>query len=543
MPVVTLYLQRLQNLVGKKATVEKIVKTLPFLGLDIEEQTSDYVRVEYSPNRPDYATDVGIAAGLQGLLGIKIGLQAITVKRSQKFSVKIDPSVRKIRQHISALVARGGKLDDEAIRQIIALQEDLHFGIGRRRKKSSIGIHNLDVISFPLLYTAKQRNHKFIPLGMSAEMSAEQILEQTDVGRNYGMIIEGSKVPMILDASASTISFPPIINSALTAISTSTTNLLVEVTGNDKNAVDDSLAVIASVLSGLGFDIFGVNVGQTSSSNIFKTRSIALDPSLVNQTLGLHLTAQQICAALKKCRLDAVARKKKIICTIPRFRFDIFGAMDLVEEVALGYGIQNLGPTLPASSSVGQKSPITIRTDLIGQIMVGLGFTEALNSGLTSRQILYERTKRDASDIIEVAESKSQEHTVLRDMLIPALLDTLSRNVHEPYPQKLFEIGTVFSSDTPIKESLNIACLSAHKDSGFTEIKSILQSLLKTDSNIECQTRTSESAMFAKGKTADIVVNGKKVGVVGQIDPQVAENFRIRVPVSGFEMTLTEFIL
>lgn len=544
MPVVTLYLQRLQSLVGKKVARDRIVDTLPFLGLDIEEQASDYVRVEYSPNRPDYATDVGIAAGLQGLLGIKKGLQTIPVKKGPpKFSIKVDSSVKKIRPHISALVARGGSLDDEAVRQIIALQEDLHFGIGRRRKKSSIGIHNLNVVSFPLVYTAKPRDHGFVPLGMSDKMSVDQILEKTGVGKDYGVILEGDKVPILLDSSANTISFPPIINSALTAVSTSTTNLLVEVTGNDKNAVDDSVAVMASALSGLGFEIFGVNVGQASSAKIFKTRYITLDPQLVNQTLGLNLSSLQICDALKKCRLNATINKKKIICGIPRFRFDILGQMDLVEEVALGYGIQKLEPTLPASSSVGQKNPLTVRTDILGQIMVGLGFTEALNSGLTSRQILYEYTKRDASAIIEVAESKSQEHTVLRDMLIPALLENLSKNIHESYPQKLFETGTVFTNGAPITESVNLACVSAHKDSGFTEIKSILQSLLKTDSNVECTTKTSESAMFAKGKTADIMINGKKIGIIGEIDQQVAENFKLRVPISGFEISLSEFIM
>ncbi|MFB5646327.1 MAG: phenylalanine--tRNA ligase subunit beta, partial [Nitrosopumilaceae archaeon] len=68
MPVVELELPRLQKLVGK-ATRKKIMETLPFLGLDIESEENDLVRVEYSPNRPDYSTDFGIAIGLQGLLG------------------------------------------------------------------------------------------------------------------------------------------------------------------------------------------------------------------------------------------------------------------------------------------------------------------------------------------------------------------------------------------------------------------------------------------------------------------------------------------
>lgn len=544
MPVVTLYLSRLQKLVGK-ANKAKIIDALPFLGLDIEEQTDQYIRVEYSPNRPDYATDVGIAAGLQGLLGIKKGISKLIIKKQndKSFAIKTTPAVKKLRPHVMGLIAKGGKLDNEIIRQLIALQEDLHFGVGRKRKKASIGIHDLDTIELPLLYTAKFKDHKFVPLATTQEMSVAQILQTTDTGKQYSVILEGSSVPMILDSKENTISFPPIINSALTTVSTKTKNLLVEVTGNDSGAVADTLSVVASALQGLGFILYDVKTDSKSSADMLKTRTILLDSSLVSQILGIELSSVQICNMLKKCRLDAVPRGKKISCTIPRYRFDIFGPMDLVEEISLGYGIQNLSTTLPSSTAVGQKSKTTLKLDQLSQIMIGLGFTEALNSSLTSKQILYDNTKRDSSKLIEVAESKSQEHTVLRDSILPGLLENLSKNIHEQYPQKLFETGIVFSSGSPIKESICITCVSAHKDSGYTEIKSILQSLLKTDSGIDCQTKTSQNPMFTKGKTADIIINNKKVGIVGELDSGVIENFKIRVPVSGFEIILSSFIL
>ena len=539
MPVVALNLDRLVRLAGKKANKNKITSVLPFLGLDIENQTDDQVRVEYSPNRPDYATDVGIAFGLQGLLGIKKGTQKLVIKKQKSYTIRTQPLVKKVRPFVCGIVAKGGKLDDESIKQLIALQEDLHFGIGRRRKKSSIGIHNLDEVKFPLTYTAVSGDHKFVPLASSEEMTGQQILQKTEVGQQYGKILgNGDKLPMIIDANQSTISFPPIINSALTTLTTSTKNLLVEVTGTDRNAIFDALSVVAMTLQNSGFALYDVKTDGKNASAFLKTTSMVLDPSLVSQTLGVQMSAQQMCDSLRKCRLDAVVKGKKIICTIPRFRFDIFGPMDLVEEIALGYGIENLKPTIPASTSVGQKNDLTKTLDNISQIMVGLGFTEALNSGLTSSRILYEQTKRDPSKTIEVAESKSLEHTVLRDSLLPGLLDNLSRNIHEQYPQKMFESGTVFVSGSPITELTSIACISAHKDASFTEIKGVLQALLRTGSGIECKTKTSSNPVFASGKSADILVDGKKIGIVGEVDPQVIENFKIRVPVCGFELTL-----
>ncbi len=543
MPVVILYFDRLQKLLGNKMSKEKIVSILPLIGLDIEEQARDYISVEYSPNRPDYSTDYGIVAGLQGLVGIKRGMPRLSIKKGN-YAIRVDSSVRKVRPFITAIVARNGRLDNETIRQIITMQEDLHNGIGRRRKKTSIGIHDLDKISFPLTYTATSKNHKFVPLTSSSEMTMSEILEKTDAGVRYGNILGNSaKVPIIVDAAGNTISFPPIINSALTTVSQKTQNLLVEVTAVDKNAAEDTLAVVANTLQDAGFKLYSIKIsGANNSSPSLNSRNIVLEAELVNKILGLDLLTSTITSSLRKSRLDSTSRGNKIICTIPRYRADIFGPMDLVEEVALGYGIDNLEPTIPPSVSAGQKSKITHALDSLSSVMVGLGYSEIMNLGLVSREVQYDFTKRDPSRMISVVDSKSQGHTILRDAILPGLIGTLSRNIHESYPQKLFETGVVFSKTNEVNEETHLACVSAHNDASFTEVKSILQSVLKTGFGINCTTSMSSNTMFSEGRVADILVNNKAVGVIGEISPQVIENFKLRVPVAGFELVLTGLI-
>jgi phenylalanyl-tRNA synthetase beta chain len=543
MPVVQLNLNRLQKLVGKSTNKNKIVSSLPFLGLDIEEQTKEYVRVEYSPNRPDYATDFGIVMGLQGILGIKKGILKLKIKKGN-YQLKVDNSVKDVRPYITALVAKNGVLDDEIIKQLITLQEDLHFGLGRGRKKASIGLHNLDNIVFPVMYRTTTKDHKFVPLDESNEWTTKEILEKTKVGKQYGAILENTnKIPIIVDTKGNTLSFPPIINSAFTAVTADTKNLFVEVTATDKNTAEDTLAVIAVTLQSAGFNLETVKIsGAGNCTPTFNTKKMIMGSDFVNNVLGLNLSPSVIANSLKKSRLDAITKQNKIICTIPRFRFDILGPMDLVEEIVLGYGIDNLNPTLPSSNSVGQQNQVTNLLNFLSLVMIGLGYTEALNSCLVNKQIQYDLTKRDASKIIEVVESKSLEHTILRESIIPSLLDNLSKNVHEPYPQKLFEWGTIFLQDSPIHEKINLACVSAHKDANFSEMKSILQSALKTGFNIDCETKTSSHPPFYNGRTADIIVNKKTIGVIGEIDPQIVENFKIRVPVVAFEITLSGLI-
>ncbi|MBI1829013.1 MAG: phenylalanine--tRNA ligase subunit beta [Thaumarchaeota archaeon] len=539
MPVVTLYFDRVTSILGKKISKEKIISTLPFIGLDIEEETKNYVNVEYSPNRPDYSTDYGIVSSLQGLLGIKTGMPKLKIKKG-KDTIIVNPSVRKIRPFVTAMEAKNGKLDDETIQQLIVMQEDLHNGIGRRRKKTSIGIHDLDKISFPLTYTTTSKNHKFIPLESSQEMTINEILEKDKTGIKYGHLIKNEKAPIILDSKNHTISFPPIINSERTKISKNTKNLLVEVTAIEKNAAEDTLAVIANILQDAGFELFSIKIsGANNSTPLLKPRSMVLDAELVNKILGIKISIPKMVSALRKSRLDAQGKGKKIVCTIPRYRTDIFGPMDLVEEVALGYGIENFEPTIPESVSVGQKNKTTTTLYSISSVMIGLGYSEVMNLGLVSQRVLYDYTKRDASKIISVSDSKSQEHTILRNAILPGLIDTLSRNIHEPYPQMLFETGTIFlKNNDEIKEEIHLACVSAHNDVSFTEIKSVLQSFLKTTFGLECKTITSSNPMFVEGRSADIFVNNK-IGEIGEILPEIIDNFKLRVPIAGFEIRLT----
>ena len=543
MPVVELSYSRLQKLLGK-VSKKQISESLPFLGLDIESEDKDLVRVEYSPNRPDYSTDLGIALGLQGLFGIRSGAVKLNIKKSTDYAINVEQSVAKIRPFVTGIIAKNGRIDDYTIKQLMAMQEDLHFGIGRKRKKSSIGIHDLDKISFPLTYTTTKRDHKFVPLNSDHELTISDILVNTDVGRDYGAILGNSlRVPLIIDSKKQTVSFPPIINAATTTVTTKTKNLFVEVTGINKDDAEDMLSVVATMLQTAGFTLISTKItGAKNTSPKLESKKILINSGLINQMLGLNLTTTQIISSLKKSRLDASLKGKNIVCTIPSYRFDIFGPMDLVEEVSLGYGIQNLEPVLSPSQTLGQTNPISIKLKSLSLTMIGLGYTEALNSSLTSKRVLYEMTNRKPIKMISVLDSKSQEHTILRDSILPELLENLSRNIHTSYPQKLFETGTIFSQGDPIDETTSFAGISAHQDATFTEIKSILQSVLKTGFNLDIETKTFSHSIFEEGRTASVLVNGKVIGIVGEINSKTIENYKIRVPVTGFEISLSGLI-
>jgi phenylalanyl-tRNA synthetase beta chain len=544
MPVVNVTVDRLKKLVpGVK--VDKALDMLPFVALDIEGVDNNVVRVEYNPNRPDFSSDYGIARALRGLLAVETGLPRFRIAGKSGLVVKVDPAVKKIRPFIVALVARNGRLDDETINQLIAMQEDLHNGVGRRRKKASIGIHNLDMIKFPVFYKAVSGGYSFEPLGESKEQSIDQILKESETGRQYGHILEGfGRYPAIIDSAGTTLSFPPIINGNATKVDERCRSLFVEVTATDQKAAEDALAIIAVTLYDAGFDIRTVTIdsGKKVKAPQMKPKVISTDIDYINGILGLTLDAKQAIRCLKKSRLGARAAGKKLVCTVPRYRTDISHPVDIAEEVAIGYGIFNIEPTFPASPTAGQKSLLSTYFNAIREVLTGLGMLESLSFSLTSRDVQYGAFGISGKSVPSIDGSKSAEHEILRDSLVPSLLQSLSRNVHEEYPQRLFEIGKTFHKNGEVSESWNVGAAVAHSDAGYTEARSAMQALLKSCFGKDVATKAAQNPMFMEGRCAEIIVDGKAIGTIGEIVPLALENFKLRVPVAAFEIDLSGII-
>lgn len=556
MPVVTLSYSRLLRLISDpEVTREKVLDLLPYLGLDIESDDTQTVRVEYSPNRPDYATDIGIASGLRGLLGASTGHAPLEIADgTERWSMHATRAVDRVRPILTGIVARGRKLDEETLRQLVVMQEDLHFGLGRDRKKAAIGLHDLSQIGgFPLTYTTRSTDHRFIPLNAKEEMSVSEILAKTKAGRDYANLLRDAvRVPVILDAAGNTISMPPIINSELTAITTDTTDILVEITGTSKHVAENVLSVIVFTLREAGFYLESVGItGGRNSTPRFEPRTQSVTTEDVKGRVGIELTRDEVAACLGRARLDPIKTASgPITCRIPPHRSDIIGPIDLVEEVALGYGTWKIRPVLSPPKTFGAVSPISATMRTIDKAMIGQGYLEALNSSLSSMRVLYEMVRRRPSrrGPITMIGSKSSEHTILRDLILPGLVENLSRNVHEQYPQRLYEVGTIFqrgkTGDYPVSEETHLAGVSAHADSGFTEAKSALQSMLDVEFGFGMRTTAATHHMFEDGRCARVYGRGRKtIGYVGQISPEITTSYRIRVPVSGFELSLSDSLL
>src|SRR3989337_2262170 len=137
MPVVDVRLTTLSDSFPN-IQLKEIIEKIPYIGLDIEgvDENKGTIRVEFNPNRPDYSSENGIMRALKGLFEKEVGMPIVKDIEESDYVISTDETADNIRPVICAFVAkRKDPLDGHEISQLISMQEDLHNGVGRKRKK------------------------------------------------------------------------------------------------------------------------------------------------------------------------------------------------------------------------------------------------------------------------------------------------------------------------------------------------------------------------------------------------------------------------
>ena len=551
MPTISLNRERFCKFLGRVITVQEMAKQLPWIGFDIEEVGQDYVKVEFNPNRVDFCSYAGVARAFKGFMGWETGLPKYEVKPG-KTVLFIDEAVSGVRPYMLAAVVRNVKLDEDGIVDLMEMQEDLHWGVGRDRRKASIGVHNLDVVESPFTFTAVEPNSvRFVPLDKTDEMSLSEILQSHEKGKAYRHLVDwAEKYPLLVDRDGKVLSMPPVINGELTRVSSRTRNLFLDITGTDLRAVEKGLNVLATALADMGGEIESVKVRYPDHSLVspdLAPEKIRLRVAYANELVGLRLSEKQVIECLERCRLGARKVGEGIVeVAVPAYRIDILHEVDLVEEVAIGYGYNRLKPTFPKSVTIGQEHKAHRLANVVRKIMTGVGFTEVMNFTLTNERWHYEMMRRKPKNIIKLANPVSAEYTIARQRLLPSLMKNLMDNKHESFPQRLFEVSDVMhinmKMETRCSRLLHVAAVSSHATANFTETKSYAEALLANLGLKRWDIKAAEHQSFLEGRTAAVYVRSKRIGLLGEVHPEALNNFELDNPVSAFEINLEEIV-
>ncbi|MBI2580387.1 phenylalanine--tRNA ligase subunit beta [Candidatus Woesearchaeota archaeon] len=538
MPTITFSFKDFQQLLGKKLTVPEFEDLLVlYAKAEVEkyDKASDEVTLKLDDtNLPYLWCPEGLARFFRGMLGISKGMQKFKAK-SSGYKVTVEDSVKAVRPFITAFVAKGRKIDDYLLKQLIQIQEKFCESYGRRRQKTSIGLYAYGKISFPVHYRAVEPSSaKFVPLGFDHPMDLNQVLKMHPKGQQYAWILKGaSKYPLLQDNKGEILSFPPIINSSTTGrLKTGDSELLFEATGTDEESVSLAASIFAHNLAERGFEIFSATISYKAKSETTpsgKTLKISITPEFIEKVTGLKLSAAEARQLLAKAGYECAGNQ----AIVPDYRADIMHSVDVAEDVAIAFGYDNIKDEPLKSYTIGMPLAAVQKVNNLRKAVVAMGFQEIFSHILTDKSSLI-----GSAEIIELENYMSETYSAVRNSLLPQLLDVLSRNKHTDYPQKVFEEGTVSARNgSKIMEWHSLALVSAHSKADFTEQKQHLSAILGS-LGAQFAIKPTEHAAFIKGRAGSIIVDNETIGVIGEISPAVLSKFGIEMPATALELNL-----
>ncbi len=544
MPTINFSLKDLQLLIRKKASIEELRELLTYCKAELDDydKTTDEVSVSLADTNQPYLWSVeGIARLLKGVLGKEKGIPKLKINKSS-YKLIVDSSIKEVRPYIAAFVAKGKKISDYLLKQIIQLQEKLSENYGQRRQKLAIGVYPLSKIKFPIYYKAILPDSiSFVPLDFKKEMTPQEILEEHPKGQEYSYILKDyKKYPILIDSEKNVLSFPPVINSAETGkIEEDEQELFFEATGTDLNTVLLAANIFAQALYDRGFTIYSVAINYKNKRILTPkpfNENIKIKKQDVENILGLKLKDFEIKTLLEKARYKF--QNYKVL--IPDYRQDIMHPVDVIEDIAIMYGYSNIKDSPLKTYTPGNTFDIVKFRNKARQLIIGQGFQEIFSPILSNKNLLYTKMNTKDFGTIEVKEYMSETYSCVRTWLIPILMDVLAKNKHISYPQKIFEQGLVtVKKFDKITDFERLAALIASDKADYTRARQSIDALFRA-LGIGYEIEETEHSSFIKGRVGRVIVNGKKVAFVGEISPKVLENFALLVPVAGFELNLTE---
>jgi len=297
-------------------------------------------------------------------------------------------------------------------------------------------------------------------------------------------------------------------------------------------------------------DICGGEVGPiteaVASEHIPKIQKITLSQNKLRRVLGFEVPQQQVTEILQGLTMHVETGDDAWQVTAPTSRFDIAIEEDLVEEVVRIVGYDNMpSENLFGESVISQMPEEHISHNRIKTQMCNLGYLEAINYSFVSEKQLNDFNL--ASDSFALKNPLTEEFAIMRTSLLPGMMQTIKYNLRRQNDSiKMFETGNVFHKRSNIQEDDKILAVCTgkrhiehwglSKDSiDFFDCKGDLEALLNNcKSNYKFN--QSEHSFLHPGRQAQVDLDGKIIGWIGQIHPEICRRIGVKKDVYAFEL-------
>jgi phenylalanyl-tRNA synthetase beta chain len=554
---ITLYRCPACDALNDKLSHDEAAKRCSFCGFEQETDfetfaTDAVIRIDLLADRPDLFDVVGLSRALKGYLELEQGMPVFTCEEGA-IEVQVEPSVLEVRPYIVCAEAEIPPLDHTTLRELMKLQENLHWGVGRDRKLASIGIYNLDTLTPPIIYkSVEPTGFSFHPLAVpEILMTPAEILSTHPKGKAYAHLLEPfQRYPLLIDSKGLTLSMPPIINSDETKCRIGTSRLFIDVTGISEHAPLDSLNILVCALQELGGKIKRVKINYPDQG--YRTPDLTPGQIEVSYTdahhwLGMEFSRDEFVNCLRKMRLDVRLQdssrdQDKYLVDYPVYRSDVRHEVDIFEDVLVGYGVDRVPLKLVPGMTVGHERPEERLSNRVRSIMTGLGFTEIMSLNLQSEESHFTRLGMEPVDTyVRVENPKTVNQRVLRSHLLTGIMETFEKNRKKAVPQRIFEIGAVTfldpQAETGVKEYRHLAFGIIDSGAGYAGGRAVLDSVLR-ELGLKGTYRPLVHPAFIEGRCAKIEMDHGLWARLGEIHPRVLNNFSLAYPVVFCELCL-----
>ncbi|KHJ39926.1 phenylalanine--tRNA ligase, beta subunit [Trichuris suis] len=457
-------------------------------------------------------------------------------------------------------------LSKESYESLIDLQEKLHHNICRKRALVAIGVHDLDTLKGPFLYTTKPPDDIcFQPLHQTRKYTASELmmLYSSDLHlRQYLHIIQGaSRYPVIYDSNGTVLSMPPIINGDHSKVTLSTRNVLIECTALDLRRAEivlDTLVCTYSKYCRPPYTAEAVTIHSADGSRKFYptllSAEITLSVEEINKRIGIELNASEIACLLRRMGLEtnAVDSNNLMHVSVPPSRHDILHPCDIIEDVAIAYGYNKIPRILPPVTIVAEQLRMNKLTETFRREIAASGFTEILTFALCSRSDVSTRLNDPNAlfEAVQVANPKTLDFQVARTKLLPGILKTIGHNRERSLPLKLFEIqDIVLKKGGLAKNRRNVCAVHYGKVSGFEVIHGLLDHLMAMlsiplDEKNGYHIAEIEDPAFFPGRCAAIFLMGgpNPIGHMGILHPEVTKAFELNFVCASLELSFEDMM-
>jgi len=544
MPKIDISQKDLCNLIGRKLSTEQLKEHILYAKGEVDEVNGDAMKVDIKDtNRPDLWSTEGVAREIRGRLNEK-GLPKFSLK-SGKTTIVVNTKSR-IQPLAVCAIARDLKIDEHFLSQIIQLQEKLAVTFGKNRKDISMGVYDLDKIKFPVKYTSMTRSKiRFAPLGHAKEMSAAEILEFHQKGREFGYLMHGDEYPVWTDSNNKILSMPPIINSNdIGNVTTKTKNVFIECTGYDMKFLKTAIDILAAQMLDRKGSVETVATMYGNKKIVtpeLAPKKYCVNLDYISKVIGIPLAEKDVTELLEKARYKCRISGRRIELLYPGYRQDIMHERDVAEDAIISYGYNNITPEPPKIITKGSLDRSQILLDRIAEVVIGAGFQEVLSYTLTNSDNLYAKMNTNGA-AIEIEKPMSANWSVFRTWLLPGLMEFLSRNQHIEYPHNIFEIGNCIlnaNTETRSRDVQKLAAAVSASVVNYETISSALDAVLR-NLGISYKLKACSHPSFIDGRVAEVIVGKDVIGYAGEIHPQALNNWGLEKPVVAFEISLEE---